>query len=156
EAKVGIKKESPNPDLLRVAYVIDAGPSHKLVRVNISGNRYFSDDLLRARMQVQPAGRLLSHGRFSQTLLSSDIRGLKDMYRANGFAQVDITANEIDNYRGVQNQLAVDLAINEGPQTLVGALHILGNQTISEEILLQVISTVPGQPLQPRISRCDL
>jgi outer membrane protein insertion porin family len=146
EAKIGIKKETPNPDRLRVTYVIDAGPTHKLVRVIITGNKYFSDDLLRARMQVQPAGRLLSHGRFSQTLLNSDIRGLKDLYRANGFAQVNITANVIDNYQGVQNQLAVELHIDEGPQTLVGALHIVGNETIPEESLRQLISTVDGQP----------
>lgn len=146
EAKVGIKRESPNPDRLRVSYVIDAGPVHKLVRVNISGNQYFADDLLRARMQVQPAGRVLSHGRYSQSMLSSDVRGLKDLYRANGFAQVDITANVIDDYQGVQNQIAVELHINERAQTLVGTLRFVGNQTISEDSLRQLISTVEGQP----------
>lgn len=146
EAKIGIKKESPNPDRLRVTYVIDAGPVHKLVRINLAGNRYFADDLLRARMQVQPAGRLLSHGRYSQTMLSSDVRGLKDLYRANGFAQVEIVTNVIDNYQGAQDQIAVELFINEGVQTLVGTLHIVGNQTISEDSLRQLISTVEGQP----------
>lgn len=146
EAKIGIKKESPNPDRLRVTYVIDAGPAHKLVRVNIAGNQYFTDDLLRARMQVQPAGRLLSHGRYSQSLLGSDVRGLKDLYTANGFAQVEIATDVIDNYQNVHNQIAVDLRINEGPQTLVGKLHIVGSQTISEDNLRQLISTVEGQP----------
>src|SRR5581483_3291023 len=63
EAKVGIKREQQNPDQLRVTYVIDLGPRHNLVRVAITGNKYFDSDLLRARMQVQPKGRLLSHGR---------------------------------------------------------------------------------------------
>ena len=146
EAKVGIKKESPNADLLRVTYVIASGPTHKLVRVLLQGNHYFTADLLTARMQVQPAGRLLSHGRYSQTLLNSDIRGLKDLYQANGFAQANLTPNVIDNYQGVQDQIAVELRIDEGPQTLVGALHLIGNKTIPEDSLRQLLSTVEGQP----------
>lgn len=146
EAKVGIKREQQNPDQLRVTYVIDLGPRHNLVRVTITGNKYFDSDLLRARMQVQPKGRLLSHGRYSQTLLDSDVRGLEELYRANGFGQVKITAEVIDNYEGVTDQLAVSLQVDEGAQTLVGALTLAGNKTLTDEQLLPLLSTSPGQP----------
>jgi outer membrane protein assembly complex protein YaeT len=146
EAKVGIKKEQPNPDLLRVTYVIDPGPRHNLVRVTVSGNKYFDTDLLLARMQIQAAGRLLSHGRYSQSLLATDVNGLEDLYRANGFAQIKISPEVIDNYDGVENQLAINVKIDEGPQNLVGSLHIVGNKTLSEEQLTPLLSTSPGQP----------
>lgn len=146
EAKVGIKKEQPNPDLLRVTYVIDPGPRHNLVRVAITGNKYFDSDLLRARMQVQSKGRLLSHGRYSQSLLLADVGGLEDLYRANGFAQIKVSTEVIDNYLGVENQLAVDVKVQEGPQTLVGSLQIVGNKTLSEDQLTPLLSTSPGQP----------
>ncbi len=146
EARVGIKREQPNPDLLRVTYVIDPGPRHNLVRIAISGNKYFDADLLLARMQVQAKGRLLSHGRYSQTLLASDIGGLEELYRANGFANVKITSDVIDNYEGVENQLAVDLKVDEGPQTLVASLQIAGNKTLSDDQLIPLLSTSPGQP----------
>jgi len=146
EAKVGIKKESPNKDLLRVVYVVTTGSRHKLVRIAIVGNKYFADDLLRARIQIQPAGRLLSFGRYSQSLLNSDIKGLTELYRANGFADIKITSEVTDNYEGQANQIAVRLKVQEGTQILVGALHIVGNQSRSEQDLLPLLSTVPGQP----------
>ena len=145
EAKVGLKREEAS-DLLRVVYVIDPGARHKLVRLTFTGNKYFADDLLRARMQVQASGRLLSYGRYSQTLLVSDIRGLEELYRANGFAQVKITSSVIDDYQGVTNQLAVNLQVEEGSQTLVGGLHFVGNNTLSEDELRNVVSTAEGQP----------
>ncbi|HYL15433.1 MAG TPA: POTRA domain-containing protein [Terriglobales bacterium] len=155
EAKVAIKRESAGTsnDRLRVSYVVDPGPRHKLVKIGIeiqtlspTGIKYFDEADLRSRMQVQPAGRLFSHGRYSQSLLASDIRGLEALYRAQGFAQVKITSNLIDNYGGVPNQLAVQLQVDEGPQTLVGALHIMGNKSRSEDELRSVIYTQEGQP----------
>ena len=146
EAKVGVKKESPNPDLLRVVYVIIPGATHKLSKVFFSGNKYFGEEILRARMQTQPAARFVSHGRYSQTLLASDVRGLEELYRANGFSQVKITTEVIDNYSGVEDLLAVDVKVNEGPQTLVGALHIIGNDTVPADELKPLLSTAEGQP----------
>jgi outer membrane protein insertion porin family len=86
--------------------------------------------LLRSRMQVQPAGRLFSHGRYSQGLLNEDIRNLEENpYRYNGFDQVEIKPLVQDDYQGVKNHLAVTLEINEGPQTLVGKMQLAGNDT---------------------------
>jgi outer membrane protein insertion porin family len=145
EASVDFRREEAN-DLLRVTYVINPGARHKLVRVTFTGNHYFLDNDLRSRMQVQTSGRLLSHGRYSQTLLASDIRGLEELYRAQGFAQVKITPAVIDDYEGVTNQLAINLQVEEGAQTRVGALHFVGNNTLSDDELRSVVSTLENQP----------
>ncbi len=56
DAKVEIQKES-DPNTLRVIYQIDPGPSHKLVLVEITGNKDFLDTKkLRSYLQIQPAG----------------------------------------------------------------------------------------------------
>jgi outer membrane protein insertion porin family len=147
DAKVGLKKNSdPAGNELRVSYIIDADPRHKLVKVEITGNKYFPPEDLRSRMQVQPAGRLLSHGRYNQGLLHDDMHGLEDLYRASGFQQVKITGNVQDDYQGQENQLAVTLHVDEGPQTLVGALHLVGNASFSEDELRRNINTAENQP----------
>jgi outer membrane protein insertion porin family len=147
ESKIGIKKETPaDRDLLRVVYVIDPGARHKLARVFITGNKYFDADLLRSRMQVQPAGRLFSHGRYSQIALANDLRGLEQLYRSQGFSQVKVNGNAIDNYNGAKDQVAVEVRIDEGPQNLVAALHLVGNKTLSDERLTPLLTTVEGQP----------
>jgi outer membrane protein insertion porin family len=147
DAKVGLKKSSEGGgDQLRVIYLIDAGSRHKLVRVEITGNQYFPNEILRSRMEVQPAGRLFSHGRYSQGLLSDDIRGIEALYRSNGFSQVQITSNIEDNYEGQENQLALKIQVTEGTQTLVGALHFEGNHTFTEDELRSRVNTSEGQP----------
>ncbi|MGC2196391.1 MAG: POTRA domain-containing protein, partial [Terriglobales bacterium] len=147
DAKIGIKKQSdPTKNELRAVYVIDPGIRHKLVKVTIVGNKYFDQEALRSRMQVQPATRLLSSGRFSQSLLASDLNGLRDLYQANGFRQVQIKSTVLDNYQGVEKRLAIKLDISEGPQTLVGEVKIVGNAKVPADDLLQKIDTAQGQP----------
>jgi outer membrane protein insertion porin family len=127
EAKVTVKKTSGTSGELRVIYIIDAGPVHKLVKVDLKGNS-FPEELLRSRMQVQPAGRPFLHGHYSQGLLNDDIRSLdENPYRYNGFDQVKIKPIVEDDYQGVKNHLAVTLQIDEGPQTLVDQVKVIGN-----------------------------
>ena len=129
EAKVTIKKTSGPSGELRVIYIIDSGQVHKLVKVEIKGNS-LPEELLRSRMQVQPASRFFSHGRYSQGLLNADIRNIEENpYRYNGFDQVKIKPILEDDYQGVKNHLAVTLQIDEGPQTLVRKVQIIGNDT---------------------------
>ena len=144
DATVDIQRES-DPQTLRVIYQIDPGPVHSLVLIEITGNKYFPSALLRERLQMQPAGRLLSHGRYSGALLKSDVSGLQALYVSNGFRQVQIQNKVDDNYHGAENQLAVHLHITEGPQTLVGAVHIGGNQKIASSAFPE-LDTQEGQP----------
>jgi outer membrane protein insertion porin family len=147
DAKVGMKKQSdPTRNELRAIYVIEAGLRHKLVKVTITGNKYFDQEALRSRMQVQPVTRFLTHGRFSQSLLASDVNGLQDLYRANGFRQIQIKSNVEDSYGGKEKQLALALQVVEGPQTLVGTFKIVGNAKIPEEQLLALTEVGSNQP----------
>ena len=145
DAKVDIRRES-NERTLRVIFQIDPGPVHKLVLVEIAGNKNFMDvAALKSRMQVQPATRLLTHGRYSEALLRSDVATLEGLYRTNGFREVKIQTKVDDDYEGVSNRLAIHIHIDEGPQTLVGTLRITGNQKIATGELPE-LSTHEGQP----------
>jgi outer membrane protein insertion porin family len=130
DAKVTVHKNPASADEMRVTYDIDAGGTHKLARLVLTGNQAFSEDQLRSRMQIQPAARFLAHGRYSQALLNADIRNLiGNPYHANGYLDAKITPKVEDNYQGKQNDLAITLTIEEGPQTRVGALQIVGSET---------------------------
>jgi outer membrane protein insertion porin family len=147
EVKVELKQHSDTAEnQLQIVYVIDPGARHKLVKIEFVGNKYFLTERLRSRMQVHPAARFESRGRYSQALLSGDIRGMEDLYRANGFEQVQITSQVTDDYAGRENDLALKITVNEGPQTLVGAFHMQGNQSFSEAQLAAFINTAEGQP----------
>ena len=144
DASVSVQKET-GPDLVRVIYRINPGPVHKLELVQITGNKYFPTQTLRQRLQIQAAGKFFSPGRFSEALLKSDVAGLQALYVSNGFRQVKIETKVDDNYRHRQDQLAVHVQIDEGPQTLVGALDIVGNQKIDTKSFPELV-TASGQP----------
>jgi outer membrane protein insertion porin family len=145
DAKVEIEKKS-DPKTLQVIYQIDPGSVHKLMQVQITGNHNFMDTKsLLSRMQIQPAARFLPHGRFSGLLLKSDVAMIEGLYRANGYRQVQVETVVDDNFRGTNNQIAVNLKITEGPQTLVGSFDIAGNHSIPRA-QFQDLETEAGQP----------
>jgi len=147
EAKVGMKERgNATGTEMAITYVIDAGARHKLVKLEIEGNHYFDTALLRSRMQVQSSSRLFARGRYSQSLLTGDLRGIENLYKANGFQDVHITSEVMDDYEGRENDLAIKITVAEGQQTLVGAFHMEGNHTFSEDSLRNEISTAVGQP----------
>ena len=148
EATVEMRKNTAaNGTDVQIIYVIEAHSRHKLVKIEITGNKYFRTEDLRTRMRVQAAsGRLLEAGRFSQALLASDIHGFEQMYRNNGFRDIRISSNVIDDYAGHPNHLALEIEVNEGAQTLVGAFHLEGNHAFPENRLRALISTAQGQP----------
>ena len=146
DAKVDIQKVSDDKTL-QVIYQIDPGPIHKLAMIEIAGNKDFLDTAkLRSYLQIQPMSRFLSHGRYSETLLKSDVATLENLYRSSGFRQVKIQTKVDDNYRGVENRLVVHIFIDEGVRTLVGELHIVGAEKVAISVVPGGLSTQPGQP----------
>ncbi len=144
DATVDILKES-DPKTLRVIYQINPGPTHKLILVEITGNKNFLDTRqLKSYLQIQPATRFITHGRYSSSLLKSDVATLEGLYRSNGFQKVKIDTKVDDNYHGADN-LAVHIHIEEGPRTEVGEVHVVGNKDVPTTDLPE-LSTVPNQP----------
>ncbi|MGC2171017.1 MAG: POTRA domain-containing protein [Candidatus Sulfotelmatobacter sp.] len=144
DATVEFQKETQS-GVVRVIYRIDPGPLHKFEQVEITGNKYFSQEMLRQRLQIRPAGKVFSHGRYSGDLLKSDVAGLQALYVSNGFRQAKIETKVVDNYHGADNHIAVYIQIAEGPQTLVGAFHIVGNKKIDTKAFPE-LDTTEGQP----------
>jgi outer membrane protein insertion porin family len=144
DASVDFQKET-TPDTVRITYRIDPGPVHKLELVEITGNKYFSTQLLRQRLQIQPTGKFFSPGRYSEALLKNDVNGFEALYLSNGFRQAKIQTKVDDDYRSNPNHLAVHIRIEEGPQTLVGAFRIVGNQKVEAKAFPE-LNTAAGQP----------
>ncbi|HZQ95974.1 MAG TPA: POTRA domain-containing protein [Candidatus Sulfotelmatobacter sp.] len=145
DAKVEIRKET-EPKIMRVIYDIDPGPLHKLAMIEITGNKNFLDTAkLRSYLQIQAAHRFLTHGRYSETLLKSDVATLENLYRSNGFHEVQIKTKVDDNYQGSSNKLAVHIDIEEGVRTRAGQVNVLGNDKVKTSDLPE-LSTQSGQP----------
>ncbi len=123
---------------VQVLYAVNPGDRHKLAAIRISGNRFFSDDVIRSHMQDQAAGRLFSHGRYSEVLLEEDVRNIQALYRASGYRQAEVTSKLVDKYQGDPSRLAIEIAVKEGLQTRVAWVRIEGSYTLPQEQLPEI------------------
>jgi outer membrane protein assembly factor BamA len=128
-----------------ITYTVGRGPRHKLVGIEITGNRYFDTELLRSRLQIF-GGAFGSAGRFSRRLVESDAQSMRTLYQANGFLDAKVEQQTEDNYKGKEGDLFIRFVIQEGKQTRVASLSIEGNHAFKEDALLGVIGSTPGQP----------
>ena len=128
-----------------ITYTVERGDRHKLVGIEITGNKYFDDDLLRSRLQIF-GGAFASAGHFSRRLVDSDAQSMRDLYQANGFLDAKVEAHVEDNYKGKEGDVFISFKIEEGKQTRVASLSIEGIHAFKEDELLAVIGSTQGQP----------
>jgi outer membrane protein insertion porin family len=128
-----------------ITYHVVKGDKHKLVTIDIIGNHYFSDELLRSRFLVYK-GAFASPGRFSRRLVESDAQSMRALYQANGFLEAKVDAVPLDNYKGKTGDLAIRFNVQEGKQTRVASLKLEGVHAFKEQELLGDVASTPGQP----------
>src|SRR5258707_6676569 len=128
-----------------INYIVERGAKHKLIGIEITGNKYFDSDLLRSRLQIF-GGAFGSPGRFSRRLVDSDAQSMRTLYQANGFLDAQVEQQIEDNYKGKEGDLFIRFVVQEGKQTRVTSLSIEGNHAFKEDELLGVIASTSGQP----------
>lgn len=139
--------ETPETNGLQVIqYIIARNARHKLVSVEITGNRFFDEATLRDRLSIRPASALrYRYGRYSEKLRDQDRDNIRDLYRANGYRDVVVEAVTVDDFEGKQDHLGVRFEVQEGEPWSVEALDIEGVEEADGEYLRGVIQTSPGQ-----------
>src|SRR6266446_4481570 len=128
-----------------ITYTVQRGERHKLIGIEITGNKYFDEELLRSRLQIF-RGAFASRGRFSRRLVESDARSMQLLYQANGFLDAKVEPEIEDDYEGRDGDLFIHFNVREGRQTRVASLSIEGVHAFKEEELLGVIGSSRGQP----------
>jgi outer membrane protein insertion porin family len=137
-------QDAPN-NLRVIVYNVNRGDRFRLVGVSFEGNKYFSENLLAGRLQLQTSS-FASSGRFSQQLVRDDADSIRDLYVSNGFREAQVAPEVNDNYREKKGNLYVTFRIDEGAQTRVASLDIEGNHAMSTGALMAVIGSTKGQP----------
>ncbi len=135
-----------------ITYGVTRGKRHRLRGIAFAGNKYFGDDLLHSLLHIQTAafgaqGKYIgTRGLFSHRLLQDDAASISSLYFANGFRQASVKAETQDDYKGKQGDIFVRFNVSEGMQTRVADLKIEGNHAFSDDEMLGVIGSTPGQP----------
>ena len=147
DAEVEFKEQGVVNDKASIDYLVSTGKRHRLVAVEIRGNRYFDTETIRERMFLQKASFLqFPHGRYSESLLSRDEDSIVSLYQSNGFRGVRVTHRLEDDYRGKVGDIAVFIAIDEGPQYFVDRLEVEGIEKLDKAAILSMLGSTEDQP----------
>ena len=152
EATVTVNVEGQGTPTQRVVYTVDKGQKHKVRSVDIVGNKYFDEDLLKERMHVQRADLYLRSGRYSPQLMKADVNSILGLYRANGFDKATIVPSIQDKdvagsgKKLKVGEIAVQVKITEGPQQKFGSVTLDGVDPSREKDLKAMMNSQPGQP----------
>jgi len=134
-SKVNVNAQKDNQDGYDIVYVvIEPGDCSRLNTIDIVGNEYSSDIMLKARMKTWQVSYIPGNaGCFKEKLLRNDVLKLVSWYRKKGYADVQIRSTVNRNSQTVD----VHLNIIEGSQYQV---HFIGNQFFSHSQLNKELS----------------
>jgi outer membrane protein insertion porin family len=145
DARVDYAENPVENGILLVEFQVTLRERHQLVRLDITGNRFFDEATIRERMYLRTRSLQFRRGRFSQGLLASDLGAIEELYRSNGFLSVKVHTRVEDDFQGNDGDYAVFLEIVEGPQTLIADLRIEGNESIPNETFTERLNSIAGQ-----------
>lgn len=147
DAAVDFNEERPSADVYEINYDVQHNQRYKLKSIEITGNKFFNTATLRERIYITPASfPRFRFGRYSQKLLERDKETLRDLYRSNGFRDVDVESRVDSNYQGKDGQLGVVLEVKEGPQWFVGRLDLEGMPANDIPYLRSTLESSEGEP----------
>ena len=136
-------EELPSPGAAEgrviVKLIINEGPRGTITDIRLNGTHVMAESVVRGKL------RSVQGGPYVQGFVKADRDDVDALYRDLGFqtGTVTITPAFADDGRSVM--LAID--ISEGPQIIVADITVIGNRSVKESTIKELIRLREGQPL---------
>lgn len=122
----------------KVHFVIKEGRRIKVKRINIEGNQFFKDKRIFKVIKSRPDS-LFTSGYLKEEILKEDMERIKSFYEKEGF----IDAEAYYEYQDMETgRLVVNIYINEGKQYYVEKITVSGNDVLSDQEILNIMTEV--------------
>jgi outer membrane protein insertion porin family len=115
------------PQQAFLVYNIDKGKKHKVENIVFRGNHNIDEDDLIQQVAVKKGRFFLSHGRYSQKLVSQSANALKAYYQQHGYEDATIAPQVVDKKPNID----IVFNIAEGEQTRVASIDVNGNHHLA-------------------------
>ncbi|MBM4129331.1 MAG: outer membrane protein assembly factor BamA, partial [Nitrospira sp.] len=138
KAAVGEPKIQLTADKKAMAITIPVseGDQYKISSVEFSGNKVFSDEMIRGRITLIP------NKPFSKESLTKNLLSISELYSENGYAASSVTPDLIPDE---PNKLVkVHIKIEEGDRYRVGRIEISGNTKTSDKVIRREVRLDEG------------
>ena len=129
----------PDEGLIRPSIQITEGPQTVVGSVRLTGNTALTEGELRPLVQLAPGKA------YYEPQALADRERLVVEYLNNGFQSADVAVTPV--FSEDRTRVDVTFAVQEGPQTLVDHILIVGNTHTDARVILNEMKLRPGQPL---------
>lgn len=139
-------RQTEEEDASVITFVIEEGPQVRVEHITVEGNRAFKTKQIKNQMLTTTRG-FLSKGLYQEKIFKEDLLAIKAFYRRNGYLDADVVAASRE-FSPDQSSVAIHLIIEEGIQTRIETIRILGEQ--DQEALKKIRKRLPfreGDPL---------
>jgi outer membrane protein insertion porin family len=142
DANVAYTRQEQKEELI-ITFEIDRGPRYLMRNVSFMGNMAI------ANMELLPLIPLKQGEPFVRATVATGLGAIQRLYRTRGFTRVQVKADESvlvpENAEDPDRDTDVQVAIAEGPRTLIGVVSFTGNTTIGESTLRTLAMVSEGQ-----------
>jgi outer membrane protein insertion porin family len=140
------------PDGETILYQVTKGPRHRVAKVEVAGTEHIDEQELLSHVKVQKA-HFITHGSYSEKAVKQSVKNLKAVYQSAGYSSVKVTPQVATADNG---NITAIFKVEEGPQDVVDALKIEGNDTVPiGQLTAHGLRVVPGQPYSQKFVNED-
>ncbi len=119
-----ISEELPRNRIALKIKIVEGEPA-SIGRITLVGNKIYSDDRLKSKMQMAEGDA------YSKPKLQADIETLKSYYMDRGYAEFEVRSSQV-SISADKTQVFTTINITEGPQYTIAEIHFSGELIIPE------------------------
>lgn len=143
DARVDIDlQEDPETNKLIVEITAHRGSQYHVGHVQVQGNELISTDDLMRKALIAPGDI------YSPEKIRDSAQGMKDLYGQKGY--IDASVQFETCLQEEDPIFNIDFSIDEGQQYKIGLIHIFGNSSTENHVILRESLLVPGETFDSR------
>ena len=141
-SSVEVKTDDLPKNRIKLSVIIEEGSSSSLRKINIIGNKFFSDQEILDEFKLKEKNWLSVFQRgsgYSKENLKGDLETLESMYKNNGYLKFDIS-NTIVSISKDKKDIFISIIIDEGQVYKVSEVKLAGDLGENEPFVRSLIN----------------
>jgi outer membrane protein insertion porin family len=145
-AKVTTTVTPQERNRVAVNFTIDEGDTAKIARINIVGNKSFTEKELLNQMQLTTPGWTTwytKNDQYSKPKLQADLESLRSFYQNRGYLEFSVESTQV-SITPDKEDIYITISVTEGGLYTVSELRLAGEMMVAEAELAQLVRVRPG------------
>ncbi|MEP7327924.1 MAG: outer membrane protein assembly factor BamA [Betaproteobacteria bacterium] len=129
-----------------VNFTIVEGDTANIARINIVGNKTYSEKLLRSEISLSTPNWLswyTKDDQYSKQKLQADLEALRSFYQNRGYLEFQIESTQVA-ISPDKDEVYLTINVNEGSPYTISGVQIAGELVVAESELRKLLAIKPG------------